>query len=87
MTGFRVNSYGLFTFLESCKMWRWLPLIRWVKFYLERAYGDETLASFGFRSSNVTYIICYLITPADLSLQLWEEIRVHRPQALGDVGG
>ena len=40
---------------------------RWVESFVEQAYGSETLASVGFRSSTATYIICNLITPAYLN--------------------
>ena len=43
-----------------------LLVSRWVESFVERAYGDKTLASVGFCSSTATYIICNLITPAYL---------------------
>ena len=43
-------------------------LSRSVESFVERAHGDKTLASVGFRSSTATYIICNLITPAYLSI-------------------
>ncbi|MEM6716153.1 MAG: hypothetical protein AAF622_13865 [Cyanobacteria bacterium P01_C01_bin.147] len=45
-----------------------LFLSRWIESFVERAYGDKTLSSVGFRSSTATYVICNLITPAYLSL-------------------
>ncbi|MEM9816337.1 MAG: hypothetical protein AAF827_08040 [Cyanobacteria bacterium P01_D01_bin.6] len=44
----------------------YLVVSRWVESSVERAYGDKTFASVGFRSSTATYIICNLITPAYL---------------------
>ena len=48
-----------------------IAVSRWVESFVERAYGDKTLSSVGFRSSTATYIICNLITPAYLKRSLF----------------